>query len=149
MATGLLVTPWPLLVAVAAPVAGRLSARYPAALLGSIGLVVLSSGLLLLATMPALPADWNVAWRMGVCGVGFGFYQTPNNITLMTAGPPERNGAASGMVAVARTVGWSLGSALVALIFGVAGGYGAVTCLYAGAGFAAAGAMVSLSRRAA
>jgi DHA2 family multidrug resistance protein-like MFS transporter len=146
VATGLLVTPWPLLVAVAAPVAGRLSARYPAAVLGSIGLAVLCIGLLLVAAMPALPADWDVAWRMALCGIGFGFYQTPNNITLMTAGPPERSGAASGMVAVARTVGWSLGSALVALIFGVSGGAGALTCLHVGAGFAAAGAVISVSR---
>ena len=146
VATGLLVTPWPLLVAVAAPVAGRLSARYPAAVLGSAGLAVLFAGLLLLAAMPAAPADWDVAWRMGVCGVGFGFYQTPNNLTLMTAGPPERSGAASGMVAVARTVGWSLGSALVALIFGLLGAGGARTCLYAGAAFAGVGAVVSVSR---
>ena len=146
VATGLLVTPWPLLVAVAAPVAGRLSARYPASVLGSIGLAVLATGLLLLAVMPAVPADWDVAWRMGLCGVGFGFYQTPNNITLMTAGPPDRSGAASGMVAVARTVGWSFGSALVALIFGVRGSLGAVTCLQAGAGFAAVGAVISVSR---
>jgi DHA2 family multidrug resistance protein-like MFS transporter len=146
VATGLLVTPWPLLVAVAAPVAGRLSARYPASILGSIGLAVLCVGLLLLAAMPDLPADWDVAWRMGICGIGFGFYQTPNNVTLMTAGPPERSGAASGMVAVARTVGWSLGSALVALIFGVMGAAGAVTCLETGAGFAAVGAVVSVSR---
>ena len=146
VATGLLVTPWPLMVAVAAPIAGRLSARYPAAVLGSIGLVVLASGLALLATMPAVPADWDVVWRMGICGVGFGFYQTPNNLTLMTAGPPERSGAASGMVAVARTTGWSLGSALVALIFGVGGGGAAVACLWLGAGFAATGAVVSVSR---
>jgi MFS transporter, DHA2 family, multidrug resistance protein len=146
VATGLLVTPWPLLVAVAAPFAGRLSSRYPAAVLGSIGLVVLASGLLLLAAMPAMPADWDVAWRMGICGIGFGFYQTPNNLTVMTAGPPHRNGAASGMLAVARTVGWSLGSALVALIFGLWGGHGAVACLLVGAGFATIGAVVSVSR---
>jgi DHA2 family multidrug resistance protein-like MFS transporter len=146
VATGLLVTPWPLLVAVAAPVAGRLSARHPAAVLGSIGLAALTCGLLLLATMPIVPADWDVAWRMGICGIGFGFYQTPNNITLMTAGPPERSGAASGMVAVARTVGWSLGSAIVALIFGLRGSQGAGTCLYVAAGFAALGAVVSVSR---
>ena len=146
VATGLLVTPWPLLVAVVAPIAGRLSARHPAALLGSIGMSVLAAGLLLLATMPAAPADWDVAWRMGVCGIGFGFFQTPNNITLMTAGPPERSGAASGLVAVARTVGWSLGSAVVALIFGVLGSTGATTCLWVGAGFAIAGAGLSVSR---
>ncbi|OJW25619.1 MAG: MFS transporter [Rhodospirillales bacterium 69-11] len=146
IATGLLVTPWPLAVVAAAPLAGRLSGRYPAALLGSIGLAVLALGLLLLATMPAVPADWDVVWRMAICGIGFGFFQTPNNITLMTAGPPERNGAASGMVAVARTMGWSLGSALVALIFGLRGGQGAGTCLYVAMGFAAAGAVVSVSR---
>ena len=146
VATGLLVTPWPLLVAVAAPVAGRLSARYPAAVLGSAGLAVLTTGLVLLATMPAFPTDIDVAWRMAICGIGFGFYQTPNNLTLMTAGPPERSGAASGMVAVARTVGWSLGSALVALIFGLHGASGPRTCLYAGAVFAAVGAVVSVSR---
>ncbi len=146
VATGLLVTPWPLLVAVAAPIAGRLSDRYPAAILGSIGLAILASGLLLLATMPAVPADWNVVWRMAICGIGFGFYQTPNNITLMTAGPPARNSAASAMVAVARTVGWSLGSAVVALIFGLRGDLAAGECLYVAAGFAALGAVVSVSR---
>ena len=146
VATGLLVTPWPLAVVVAAPLAGRLSSRYPAAVLGSLGLAVLASGLLLLATMPTVPADWDVVWRMGICGIGFGFYQTPNNITLMTAGPPERSGAASGMVAVARTVGWSLGSAVVALIFGLRGEQGAGTCLYVAVGFAAVGAVVSVSR---
>ena len=146
IATGLLITPWPLLVAVAAPVAGRLSSRYPAAVLGSIGLLVLASGLVLLAAMPAAPGDWDIAWRMGVCGIGFGFYQTPNNVTLMTAGPAHRSGAASGMVGVARTVGWSLGTAAVALIFGLRGEAGAVTCLWVGAAIALTGALVSVSR---
>lgn len=146
VATGLLVTPWPLLVAVAAPVAGRLSGRYPAAVLGSAGLAMLATGLTLLVLMPAHPADWDIVWRMGICGIGFGFYQTPNNLTLMTAGPPDRSGAASGMVAVARTVGWSLGSALVALIFGLFGGAGAVRCLETGVGFALLGMVLSLSR---
>jgi DHA2 family multidrug resistance protein-like MFS transporter len=146
VATGLLVTPWPLLVAVAAPVAGRLSARFPAAVLGSIGLVVLATGLMLLVLMPKAPSDWNIAWRMGVCGIGFGFYQTPNNLTLMTAGPPHRNGAASGMVAVARTLGWSLGTAMVALIFGLRGSAGSVTCLEVAACIALLGAIISVSR---
>jgi DHA2 family multidrug resistance protein-like MFS transporter len=146
IATGLLVTPWPLLVAVAAPVAGRLTGRYPAAILGSIGLAVLTAGLLLLVALPAAPADWDVGWRMGICGIGFGFFQTPNNTTLMTTGPGNRSGAASGMVAVARTMGWSLGSALVALIFGLWGSKGAVVCLEVAAGFAAAGALASSAR---
>jgi MFS transporter, DHA2 family, multidrug resistance protein len=146
VATGLLVTPWPLLVAFAAPLAGRLSARYPASVLGSIGLVVLAAGLLLLAVLPGAPADWDIAWRMGVCGLGFGFFQTPNNITVMTAGPVARTGAAGGMMAVARTIGWSLGSALVAVIFAVWPLRATVVCLEVGVGFAAFAAVLSSAR---
>jgi MFS transporter, DHA2 family, multidrug resistance protein len=146
VATGLLVTPWPLLVAFAAPLAGRLSARYPASVLGSIGLVVLAAGLLLLAVLPVAPADWDIAWRMGVCGLGFGFFQTPNNITVMTAGPVARTGAAGGMMAVARTIGWSLGSALVAVIFAVWPLRATVVCLEVGVGFAAFAAVLSSAR---
>ncbi|HTE79493.1 MAG TPA: MFS transporter, partial [Reyranella sp.] len=116
IATGLLVTPWPLMIVIAAPIAGRLSARYPAALLGSIGLALLATGLGLMAALPDQPADWNIAWRMALCGIGFGFFQTPNNATIMTAGPQNRAGAAGGMLAVARTLGWCVGSALVTLI---------------------------------
>ncbi|WP_408873409.1 MFS transporter [Gluconobacter roseus] len=146
--TGLLVTPWPLLVAAAAPFAGRLATRHPASLLSSIGLSILAIGLATLSVMPPHPAFWNVAWRMALCGIGFGFYQTPNNLTVMTSGPATRSGAASGMLAVARTIGWALGSALVALVFGMSqGSGGAVHCLELATGFALLGAMLSVSRR--
>ncbi len=146
VATGLLMTPWPLLVAFAAPVAGRMMARYPAGILGSAGLAVLAVGLVLLAVMPPAAADWNIIWRMGLCGIGFGFYQTPNNTTLMTAGPANRSGAAGGMIGVARTMGWSFGSALVAVLFALRGADATELCLWAGAGFAVVGGMASLAR---
>lgn len=149
VATGLLVTPWPLLVCVAAPVAGRLLTKVRAPVLGSAGLAVLAVGLLLLVLLPAAPADWDIAWRMGVCGIGFGFFQTPNNTILMTAGPIARSAAASGVVAIARTIGWSLGAALVALIFAAAGPSATTLCLATGAGFAAFGAVLGVARIAA
>ncbi|KTS37288.1 multidrug MFS transporter, partial [Methylobacterium radiotolerans] len=42
---GLLITPWPIAVAFAAPIAGWLVERYPAGLLGGIGLLVFATGL--------------------------------------------------------------------------------------------------------
>ena len=144
--TGLLMTPWPLLVAFAAPVAGRLMGRYPAGILGSAGLAVLCVGMILLALMPSQASYPDIVWRMGLCGIGFGFYQTPNNTTMMTAGPANRSGAAGGMIGVARTVGWSFGSALVAVLFALNGTAGMGECLWAGAALAAFGAMASLAR---
>lgn len=147
--TGLLVTPWPVLVAVAAPFAGRLATRHPASILSSVGLAILAGGLAALSLMPAQPTFGDICWRMALCGIGFGFYQTPNNLTVMTSGPATRSGAASGMMAVARTLGWALGSALVALVFGLSqGSGGAVHCLELATGFALLGAALSVSRRA-
>jgi DHA2 family multidrug resistance protein-like MFS transporter len=146
VATGLLVTPWPLMIVIAAPIAGRLSAHYPAAILSSIGLAVMAVGLGLLAAMPDQPADWNITWRMALCGVGFGFFQTPNNATILTAGPPSRSGAAGGILAVARTLGWCIGSALVTLIFAVSPTGATMQCLVVACGFATVGAVVSVSR---
>lgn len=144
--TGLLLTPWPLLVAISAPIAGRLTIRYPASLVSSVGMALLAVGLLSLALLPATPTNLNIVWRMAICGIGFGLFQTPNNTAMMTSGPVERSGAASGMNAVARYVGWSLGSAVAALILGLGGLHAAVLCLATGTGIAMIGAVLSSAR---
>ncbi|MDE2005761.1 MAG: MFS transporter, partial [Rhodospirillales bacterium] len=43
---------------------------------------------------------------------------------LLGAAPPERSGGASGMLSTARLIGQTMGSALVALSFGLAGASG-------------------------
>jgi DHA2 family multidrug resistance protein-like MFS transporter len=116
---GLLITPWPAVLVVVAPIAGRLSDRYPAGLLGGLGLAVMTFGLLLVLFMPEHANRWNIAWRMAVCGTGFGFFQSPNNRLLIGSAPPDRAGAGSGMVSTARLVGQTTGSALVAVAFGL------------------------------
>jgi DHA2 family multidrug resistance protein-like MFS transporter len=78
--------------------------------------------------------------------VGFGFFQTPNNTALMTAGPANRSGAAGGMLAMARIFGWCLGSALVAVVFALVPVGPTIACLELACGFATFGAVVSASR---
>jgi MFS transporter, DHA2 family, multidrug resistance protein len=144
--TGLLITPWPCAIIVAAPIAGILSDRYSAGILGGIGLLVLTAGLVLLATLGAHPGPAEIAWRMAVCGAGFGMFQSPNNRQLLSSAPRERSGGASGMLGTARLTGQTLGAALVALIFGVAPSNGPTIALALAAAFSAVASCVSLMR---
>jgi MFS transporter, DHA2 family, multidrug resistance protein len=144
--TGFFLTPWPFVVAVMAPIGGRLSDRYPAGILGGIGLALLAAGMALLATLPATPGVANIVWRMMICGTGFGFFQTPNMRALMSSAPPHRSGSASSIVATARLIGQTTGAALAALCFSLADHDGATLALALGAGFAALGSIVSFLR---
>jgi DHA2 family multidrug resistance protein-like MFS transporter len=144
--TGFFMTPWPLVVAVMAPIAGRLSDRYPAGILGSLGLALLGVGMALLAMLPANPHVADIVWRMALCGCGFGFFQAPNMKAIMSSAPSGRSGGASGIVATARLIGQTSGAALAALCFGLVGREGATTALVLGAAFAALGGVMSMLR---
>lgn len=146
VATGLLITPWPIAIAIAAPIAGRLADRYPAGLLGGAGLAVFALGLLSLALLPAKPTPLDIVWRMAVCGAGFGMFQSPNNRAMITAAPKSRSGGASGMLGTARLLGQTSGAALVALMFSRVPANGTVVSLFIATGFALAAACVSLAR---
>jgi DHA2 family multidrug resistance protein-like MFS transporter len=145
--TGLLMTPWPLTVAVIAPISGRLADRYPVGLLSGCGLAVMAGGLLTLALLPAHPTPIDIIWRMTICGLGFGFFNTPNNRAIITSAPPARTGGASGMQATARLLGQTMGAALVALVFGVFPVSGTTASMMFAAVASVAAAGVSFSRR--
>ena len=116
-ATGLLMTPWPIAVGIAAPFAGRLADKVPAGLLGGVGLAIFAAGLFLLSRLGASPDNFDIAWRMAVCGLGFGLFQSPNNRTIVSAAPKPRSGAAGGMLATARLLGQTAGAVTVGAAF--------------------------------
>lgn len=144
--TGLLMTPWPLAVGVAAPIAGRLADKYRAGALGAIGLAVFAVGLFALSRIHPGSSNPDIAWRMAVCGAGFGFFQTPNNRAMVSSAPMNRSGAAGGMLATARLLGQTAGAVTTAVFFHLAGPAATTLALKTASGVAAVAALVSLSR---
>lgn len=148
-ATGLLMTPWPLGTAIMAPIAGRLADRYAPEKLSSLGLLILAAGLVLVATQPSDPSALDSVWRLAICGLGFGLFQTPNNKIIASSAPRERSGGASGLQATGRLVGQSLGVATMAVIFELATSRQMEVAILLAAALSIAGAFASSFRRSA
>jgi DHA2 family multidrug resistance protein-like MFS transporter len=144
--TGLLLTLWPLAVGVTAPLAGRLAERHHAGVLGGIGLFMFSGGLLALSLLGSEPDTSDIVWRVALCGAGFGFFQSPNNKTILLTAPRHRSGAAGGMLATARLLGQTTGAAAVAAGFHWLGVGSGPLLLRAAAVAAALAAAFSLMR---
>lgn len=146
--SGLLMTPWPLAVVLMAQLSGRWSDRYEPALLSAAGLVIMAVAVVLMALLPEDPSMADVAWRMALCGIGFGLFQTPNNKILITSAPKERSGGASGIQATGRLLGQTLGAATVGVLFGVLPkDHGTTAALVLGGGLCLVAAVASAMRR--
>ncbi len=143
---GMLMVPWPLAVAIAAPIAGRMAESIAPAILCSVGAGLVAFGLLVIALLPAgTPNGWVMAF-MALSGVGFGMFQTPNNRAMLTAAPRHRSGGAGGLQATARQFGMALGAALAALAFTAIPSHGPTSGLILAAVFLAAASGVSAAR---
>jgi DHA2 family multidrug resistance protein-like MFS transporter len=139
--TGLYMTPWPLTVALAAPVAGRLADRVPTAWLCAAGGACLAAGLAAAALWPLQRGPLPLVPLTMLCGLGFGLFQVPNNRNMFLSAPRERSAAAGGLQGSARLAGQTAGGVVMSLLFSAASadaaprvalGIGAVLTLAAG-----------------
>jgi DHA2 family multidrug resistance protein-like MFS transporter len=121
--SGLLLTSWPIATAVVAPIAGRLSDRFPVGILATAGLVVFAIGLALFALLPPHPSLLDIVLRGIVCGLGFGFFNSPNNRELIGSTPRAKTTSASGILAANRVTGQTIGAAFLAIVFGIFGAH--------------------------
>ncbi|HFQ9141181.1 TPA: MFS transporter [Enterobacter cancerogenus] len=132
---GLMLTAWPLATMMTSLIAGELSTRFGAERVAIAGLGMLVTGMLLMTWLPPSPSDAQILWRVALCGFGFGLFQSPNNLLIMTSVSPEQNNIASGLLGTSRLAGQITGSALVAVMFNVFGGGAIRASMAAGALF--------------
>lgn len=113
---GAMIAPWPLTTMVVAPTAGALSDRYPAGVLGCIGMAISTIGAIMIALIPVHPSYFDIAWRMALFGAGLGIYLSPNARLIVGSAPRERAASAGGLVSTTRLSGQTLGATLVAAL---------------------------------
>ena len=113
---GAVIAPWPLTVLFVAPLAGSLSDRIPAGLLGAIGMAIAIVGTICLAFLPPAPSYFDIGWRMALTGAGFGMFASPNARLIVGSAPVERAAAAGGLISTTRLLGQTCGATLVAAL---------------------------------
>jgi EmrB/QacA subfamily drug resistance transporter len=109
---GTIMTAFPLMVLVVAPVAGALSDKIGQRGLAFTGSLICTIAALAMAGLAQRSGSVDVAWRLSVFGLGTGLFQSPNNSAVMGAVPKFRLGIAGGVLATIRNIGMVLGIAL-------------------------------------
>lgn len=114
---GILIAITPVVLTVLGPLSGTLSDRFGTRPVSVIGLILLVIGYLALSTLDASTTPLGYVVRMLPIGLGMGTFQSPNNSAIMGAAPRHRLGIASGMLSMTRTLGQTMGIALLGALF--------------------------------
>jgi EmrB/QacA subfamily drug resistance transporter len=153
--TGIVLTAQPIVMAVVAPVSGSMSDRIGSRIPATVGMIILTLGLILLAASVQRTGLTMIAVSLAIIGLGVGMFVSPNNSALMGSAPRARQGIASGVLATARNAGMVMGvgisGAVLTTVMTNAGGgsglaQGVRAALFVAAGLSTLGAATSLVR---
>lgn len=109
--TGLGMTALPIALALGSMTGGPLSDRFGSHVLAPIGMIIASSGGLILAQVQPIHGYLPVMAAMLLVGLGMGLFIVPNDSAIMGAAPRDKLGVASGILATTRNLGLSTGVA--------------------------------------
>lgn len=125
---GLLLAVMPIGLGITAPMSGFLSDRFGTRPISVIGLGFVFLAMILLSTLTTETTAIGFMLRYLPVGIGVGFFQSPNNSAIMGNVPRERLGVTSSLLAITRSMGETIGFAVLgavwaALVVKAAGGY--------------------------
>ena len=114
---GLVLISQPLVMAIVAPIAGRLSDHKEPGLLASFGMAFTAIGLALLSTLDVNSSIYSIITYLGITGFGFSFFSSPNANAIMGSVDKRQYGAAGGAVATVRVIGQMASMGVVSMVF--------------------------------
>jgi len=128
---GLILIASPVVQSIFSPLAGRLSDRIEPRVLASVGMAVITVGLLLFSFLGEGTALWYVIGTLAVLGFGFALFVSPNNNAIMSSVDYKIYGVASAALATVRQFGLMFGMAIATLLFAIyVGGVEIITPQY-------------------
>ncbi|MBN2729289.1 MAG: MFS transporter [Bacteroidales bacterium] len=113
--TGLILVIQPIIMAIVANIAGRLSDKYSQRLLASMGMMLSAIGIALLFFVQIDSSFTLIYVALFVLGIGFGLFSTPNTHAVMNAVEPKQFGMASASISTMRISGQMISMGLAAL----------------------------------
>lgn len=107
----------PITLGIMAPIAGGLSDRYGTRGISIIGLTVLLLGYVLISNFDANTTVPIFLISLAPIGIGMGIFQSPNNSSIMAAAPAHQRGVISSLLAITRTMGQTVGIAVMGALW--------------------------------
>jgi EmrB/QacA subfamily drug resistance transporter len=117
----------PVVQAILAPLAGKLSDRIEPGIVASAGMAVTTIGLIPLVFLQETTGIYYIAASLFLLGIGFGLFSSPNTNAIMSSVEKRYLGIASGMVGTMRLLGQMFSMGVALTIFAVLIGRVAIT----------------------
>ena len=116
-AAGLILVFQPILMAVTAPIAGRMSDRFDARIIATAGMATVTIALFTLTFLDFNTPLTDIIIGLVVLGLGFGLFSSPNTNVIMGSVERKFYGVASATVSTMRLIGQTMSIGIATLIF--------------------------------
>ncbi len=117
MVVGLLLCVLPVSLGITSPIAGTLSDKFGSEKISTVGLVIVVIGFYACSSLRADTSIPGYIIRLAPLGIGMGIFQSPNSSSIMGSVPKAHLGIASGLISVSRTLGQTVGTAVLGAIW--------------------------------
>lgn len=115
--SGLIMTTAPIVMALAAPLAGHLSDRYGSPPITAMSLGLLAGAFAMFSLVQADSPVFYIMAALALMGLAMGSFGSPNTSSILGSIPKEKAGYGGGFISTNRNLSYSLGISLSVLLF--------------------------------
>jgi EmrB/QacA subfamily drug resistance transporter len=119
LSAGLILVAQPVMMAIFAPIAGKLSDKFIPQNLAALGMALSTIGLFIFAFINEQTSIAFITVGLIIIGTGFGFFSSPNTNAIMGSVERRFYGVASAMVSTMRLLGQTFSMGLALMVFAI------------------------------